>query len=209
MKFITFEGCEGSGKTTQIALLHEYLNRKGIKTVRTKEPGGTAIADRIRELVLSSEIKDSMTEFLLITAGRREHVNNFIKPNLVNGISVLSDRFFDSSCVYQGFAKGLATEIMIAMNYYAVGDIQPDLTFLLDIEPQTAIARVAQDNARLHNHYDMKGVEFYQQIRKGFLHIAELFPKRIYVIDASQTERQIALIIQKNVGTLFSSANAL
>ena len=171
-KFITFEGGEGVGKTTQIKLLKEHLEAHNHKVVVTREPGGTELAENIRDLVLNhSEITDPLTEFLLITAGRYDHVKNFIKPHLENNYFVLCDRFYDSSFVYQGVAKGLDTSVIKKIQKLVLQDFTPDLTFVLDIDPTIAQERLSSRSN--NSHYDNKEIEFHTNIRNSFLKLAQ------------------------------------
>ena len=167
--FITFEGCEGSGKTTQAKILVESLKEKGIDAIFTREPGGSELAEHIRNLVLSQEIEDPMTEFLLITAARRDHVEKTIKPALALGKHVICDRFLHSSIAYQGYAKGLDIDVMLQLHKIAVGGFMPDITFLIDVDIDTAIQRIKSHRAVADtNYYDKKGLEFHQAIRGAF-----------------------------------------
>lgn len=193
--FITFEGCDGSGKTSQAKLLQIFLSSHGIDVVLTKEPGGTELANKIRSLLLENEIKDAKTEFALLTAARRDHVVNFIYPHLEAGAIVICDRFFDSSLVYQGIVKGLDLDDMIKINRLLVGDIKPDLTFLLDMPVEENIKRLMA-NDRIVNHYDAKPADFCDKIRKGFLLIAQQYNDRFCILNASLTLEEIALAVQ-------------
>jgi dTMP kinase len=186
-KFITFEGMEGSGKSTQVNLLKEYLLSKGVEVITTREPGGTALAEQIRHLLLNDcGITDVMTEFLLLSAARRDHVENLIKPSLAQGKWVICDRFYDSSLVYQGMVKNLDQQVIEKITELTLGKFKPDITFLLDIEPQTALARLDKRRAA-SNHYDTKGIEFHAAIRQGFLSLSKQEPHRIKVINAANT----------------------
>jgi dTMP kinase len=171
--FITFEGCEGSGKTTQAKMLVESLKSKGIDAIFTREPGGSALAEEIRTLVLRQEIEDPMTEFLLITAARRDHVEKTIKPALAQGKYVICDRFLHSSLAYQGYAKGLNLDLMSQIHKLSVGGFMPDVTFIIDVEPDIAIARINKHRAESDmNYYDKKGQNFHQTIRNAFADMA-------------------------------------
>lgn len=199
MRFITFEGCDGSGKTTQAKILQTYLESIHCKAVFTKEPGGTFLADKIRMLLFDNkEIADSLTEFLLITAARRDHVNNFIKPQLNSSIHVICDRFFDSSLVYQGYVKGLDINLMIELHDKLVQSFEPDITFLLDIEPKIAMQRMEQRNIEA-SYYDKKDIDFHKAIRDAFLKVANLFPSRIIIINAEQSVKDIAANINQHI----------
>ena len=184
--FITFEGAEGGGKTTQAKLLKEYLEANGKKVVLTREPGGTELAEKLRSILLNDkEIKDSVTELLIVTAGRRDHLENFIKPHLKEGFIVICDRFIDSSFAYQGFGKGLDFTTIQTIHQIALGDFKPDITILIDIESEMAIERIKKGRAG-NNHYDYKGLEFHKKIRNGFLKLAESNQDRFYVINGNE-----------------------
>ncbi|WHQ46817.1 MAG: dTMP kinase [Candidatus Midichloria sp.] len=192
MYFITFEGCDGSGKTTQISLLANHLQSIGLKYIITKEPGGTPLAQEIRSLLLKSEIKDPVTEFALLSAARRDHVTNLIRPSLAQNITVICDRFFDSSLVYQGIKKGLDWDFMVDVHRKLVDNLEPSLTFLLDLEPEMIIERLQRSNNREINHYDAQPTSSHNLIREGFLFLAKKFPSRIIVVNANQPIKNIA-----------------
>jgi dTMP kinase len=189
--FITFEGGEGSGKSTQAKLIAEHLIKSGKKVVLTREPGGTELAEKIRNLLLgSSEINDPMTELLLLTAARKNHIQNLIMPALNDGKIVISDRFLDSTLVYQGYVKKLEIQKIMTISKAAFDEFMPDITFLIDIDPQVGKDRIAK-NRNETNHYDKKNLEFHESIRKAYLEIANLNSKRIKVIDGSLTLEQV------------------
>ncbi|MDA0939250.1 MAG: dTMP kinase, partial [Proteobacteria bacterium] len=161
--FITFEGCDGSGKSTQANLLTETLRKEGYIVCLTKEPGGTELADAIRSLILNKEVKDAAVEFLLLSAARRDHMNNIILPALQKGMIVICDRFIDSSIVYQGIVKGLNINTIKQVHLDFMHNLYPDLTFLLDIKPQNAIKRLKKRGGEL-NCYDVKSFDFFSKI---------------------------------------------
>lgn len=185
-KFITFEGGEGSGKSTQARKLYEYLSSNGHNVYLTREPGGTELAERLRnEILLKGEgVDDPLTEFLIITAARRDHVEKMIKPKLEQEITVICDRFYDSSLAYQSYYKGLSVEKMASLHEVALGDFQPDITFFLDIDIEAANKRV--DLRGEKNHYDEKGREFNRLILGAFRDIYAKNLERIAKIDADQ-----------------------
>jgi dTMP kinase len=202
--FITFEGCDGSGKTTQMKMLETQLKNSGHDVIVTKEPGGTPLAEKIRSIILESEIKDVATEFALLCAARRDHIINLILPALQSGRLVLCDRFLDSSIVYQGLTKGLDLDLIIEIHDRLLGGLEPDLTFLLDLDPKIALSRLnnalitnnlnTKNNLlakREINHYDDKPLDFHNKIRDNFLKVASKFEYRFLVINANQ---DIALI---------------
>jgi dTMP kinase len=198
-KFITFEGCEGSGKSTQAKLLKEHLEKLSHKVILTREPGGTELAEEIRKVILSgNKIEDTLTEFLLISAARRDHVLNKIKPALADGNFVICDRFFDSSLAYQGFARGLDLELMQSVKNLTIDGFQPDITFLIDIEPSLALERIQKFRSD-NNHYDAMGINFHNSVRNGFLELAEQNPNRICVVDGNKSQEEVFETIINNL----------
>lgn len=200
--FITFEGCEGSGKSTQIAMLSKYLQKFGKEVLTTREPGGTDFAEKIRALILSENgINDLMSETLLINAARRDHVNCKILPALKGGQIVICDRFFDSTLVYQGFVKGMDLSTLNLLNKIAIGKLVPDITFLMDVDPNQSLARIAHKRAG-NNFYDLQPLDFHLKIRAGFLEIAADAPNRVIIINASGSISEIHANIIKNIEPL-------
>lgn len=194
-KFITFEGGEGSGKSTQSKLLVEWLQQNHIDVVHTREPGGTEGAEAIRSLLVTGDEKrwDAVTELCLLAAARRDHVVKKISPALVEGKWVVCDRFIHSSLAYQGYGLQLGEEIIKAMHHLTVGRIQPCLTFLLDIDPLIGIRRALERTGN-ETRYEQMDKEFHHRLRQGFLRLAERNPERMKRIDATQP---IATIHQK------------
>ncbi|MCL2234822.1 MAG: dTMP kinase [Defluviitaleaceae bacterium] len=193
--FITFEGGEGAGKTTQIQLLHDYLSAKGLAVAAVRDPGGTAIAEQIRSMVKSNANEDIYvrTEALLYLAARCEMVEKLIRPHLSAGRIVLCDRFADSTIAYQGFANGLNLEDLERIGRFATGDLTPKLTFYLKIDPEAGLARktAQQDLDRVEN----KGLGYHKKVQEGFDRLAEQNPQRIVTIDAALTAQEIHKII--------------
>lgn len=190
-KFITFEGGEGSGKSTQIQLLKESLQAKGIDVIVTREPGGTPDAEQIRTLLVSGEPNrwDPMTELLLMFAARRDHLVKKIWPAIKNGTWVLSDRFADSSMAYQGFAHGIGQDQVQSIYDLVVGDYKPDLTIILDIDPEIGLNRagtraVVGDK---EDRFEKMGSSFHKKIRTAFLDIARSNPERCKTFQANQS----------------------
>jgi len=183
MKFITFEGCDFSGKSTQIKLIKKFLEEIGKKTYVTREPGGSPLAEKIRSLILNSdEIDDPAIEYLLIAAARTHHCNNVIIPKLKNGYYVISDRFYDSSVCYQGYYKGLSIDIIEKIKDMTIGCLKPYITFLIDISIDNILYR--KNSLRSGNNtYDYKNKEFYIRIKNSYLKIAKSYPERIIVIN--------------------------
>ena len=182
--FITFEGPDGSGKTTQINFLTDYLVKKGFNVLNTREPGGTDISEKIRSIILdpdNSEM-DDMTEALLYAAARAQHVSQLIKPALEKGTIVISDRFMDSSIVYQGFARGLGDCVRV-INEYAVQGVQPDLTFFMNLSAEDGIAR-AEKRQKL-DRLEQESIDFHKSVYEGYLKISEYYKDRYVNIDAS------------------------
>jgi dTMP kinase len=203
MKFITFEGCDFCGKSTQIQLLKEHFEINNKKVFLTREPGGTELAEKIRELILSfKEIKDPLTEYLLISAARKDHVDNLIKKKLQQGYYVLSDRFYDSSICYQGYYKGLDANILKTIKELIIGKFKPDLTFLIDI-PEDEIEKRMYTKRVNNNIYDTKPKDFYKIIRSGYLKIAHHDNDRIFIIDGNKkiadVNAQIIKIIKEKI----------
>jgi len=185
-KFITFEGGEGAGKTTQAKMLSEALEGAGIETLLTREPGGTFGAEAIRDLVLegTSDRWSGMTELLLMYAARLDHVEKLIKPALERGVWVISDRFSDSSMAYQGYARGLGAEKVKALHAAVMDGFEPDLTILFDIDPILAQKRVETRGEDL-SRFDAESIVFHNTLRNAFLDIAKANSERIFTVDAA------------------------
>ncbi len=185
--FISFEGGEGSGKTTQIERLAELLRQTGAEVVTTREPGGTPGAEAIRALLVTGEADrwDAMSELFLLNAARRDHVLRVIEPALEAGATVLCDRFIDSTRIYQGAVKGLADELICEMHDRATGGLWPDLTYLFDLPAQMGLQRAAVRQGK-ENRYEGESLGFHSRLRDGFRALAQLEPERIVIIDASQ-----------------------
>ena len=182
-KFITLEGGEAAGKSTQAKRLAERLERTGVAVVVTREPGGTPVGEDVRELIMKDRPTDPMTELLLFAAARAEHVTSIIRPALDEGTWVISDRFIDSTRVYQGKLYGLEPEFITQLERYTVAPDYPDLTLILDLPASAAIQR-AQLRGTL-SRYDAERIETHETLRKGFLEIATEEPERCVLIDAS------------------------
>lgn len=171
-KFITFEGCEGSGKSTQIRLLSERLTKEGIKHLVTREPGGSDVAEQIRTVILNknnSAMCDEC-EALLYAAARIQHLTEIVKPALDSGMLVLCDRYVDSSFAYQGYARGLGTDFIAEINSRALKQFPPDLTLFLDISPKVAFER--KHGADLNDRMERQGMEFHDRVYKGYKELA-------------------------------------
>mgnify|MGYP001766925426 CR=1 FL=1 len=196
--FITLEGGEGAGKTTQIVHLAGYLAGCGIKSILTREPGGTAIGKRIRSVLLDPEHAGMApeTELLLYMADRAEHVQTVIRPALDAGTSVLCDRFFDATIVYQGAARGLTAEWVGRLHALVFAGLKPDLTLLLDLPPEAGLARARHQlerggRVRGESRFEAEALAFHQRVRMGYLALADREPERFRVIDASRDEDRV------------------
>ena len=187
--FITFEGGEGTGKSTQLALLDEWLRTLGHATLVTREPGGTELADAVRSILLNPDLEpDGLTEIFLLEASRRDHVERVIRPALEEGTIVLCDRFTDSSLVYQGLVRGLGWDEVEKLNHLATGGLEPDLTLVFDMDPAKALARARSRNSQdavRESRLDDEPAVFHNRIREGFLELARREPDRVRVIDAA------------------------
>ena len=195
--FITFEGGDGCGKTTQIKLLDEYLRSKGYETILTREPGSVGLGEKLREILLNYDGEVSSTaESFLFLADRAQHVDCIIKPALKNGIIVLCDRHIDSTVAYQGYGRGLNLEQIYYLNKLATSGLKPDLTIVLDVDVETSQKRVGLEKDRMES----AGLEFFEKVRKGFLEIAKQEPKRVKVVDSTQSIESIHKQILELVG---------
>jgi dTMP kinase len=193
LPFITFEGAEGCGKSTQVQRLKARLERSNIPVVMTREPGGTPIGETIRELLQFAPHSAGMaaeTELLLFEASRAQLVREVIKPALDGGVCIISDRFFDSTTAYQGAARKLDQRIVEQLNEFAVGDCRPDITFVLDVDLAAAQARL-QRTPRRPDRMERQPAEFYEAVRRAYRELAEHEPDRIVLIDGSQSEEKI------------------
>ncbi len=194
---VSFEGPEGSGKTTQLQLLAQHLLREGMPFVITREPGGTSIGDQIRQVLhdpLNSEM-DSRTEVLLYSASRAQLVAQVIRPALAAGRLVLCDRFYDSTLAYQGYGRGLDLAVLRALTALATGGLAPDLTIYLDIEPEEGLTR-RQLGGEEWNRLDQEALAFHQRVRAGYLELIDLEPQRWVVIDAARPVPEVQQDIQ-------------
>lgn len=198
-RFITFEGGDGSGKSTQIRLLQKYLQSQGIETVLTREPGGSVGGEDIRKLLVTGDPDrwDEQTEALLFYAARRNHIETLIKPALAEGKWVLSDRFFDSSIAYQSYGRGLDLTYLLKIHQLAIGDFTPDKTFILDIDPEIGLKRALARQNDGEDRFEHVDFSFHQRLRQGFLKIAEQNPDRCGVISADQSIEKIQTTLQK------------
>jgi dTMP kinase len=181
--FITLEGGEGAGKTTQIARLRLRLEKNGKTVVTTREPGGSVGGEAIRKLLVEGDTHawDAVTEAMLLFAARRDHVQKIIEPALAKGHWVISDRFYDSTYAYQGYGQGLDTKTIDALRVLSIGDLKPDKTFILDLPVDIGLKRAA-----VEQRYERMGTPFHEKLRHGFLELAKADPTRIKIIDANK-----------------------
>ena len=208
--FITFEGGEGSGKSTQIKLLGEWFSAyyPEREILKTREPGGTPEAEQIREVLVTgaAEKLSVQAEALLMVASRTEHVQKVIGPALQRSAIVLCDRFSDSTLVYQGLAHDLSIDQLITIHEFGFGDLQPDLTFLLDVPADMGLQRAGQRQNKhkgqaigAESRFEEKGIDFHQRVRSGFLALADKYPERIITIDASQNANHSDKQVKKHL----------
>ena len=194
--FITFEGGDGSGKSTQVNLLKDYLDNLNFETIKTREPGGTPSAEILRDLLTTGEVEKwtPMSEALLMWASRYEHLIQVIEPALNSGKNVICDRFYDSTYAYQGVAHNLGIDKMEKLKKIIIGDIEPDITFVLDIDPKVGLKR-SLDRSNQENRFESYNIDFHNKIRSAFLEIANKNKNRCVVIDASLNEQEINNLI--------------
>jgi dTMP kinase len=201
--FITFEGGEGCGKSTQIAALKARLEAMDRTVVQTREPGGTALGEYVRSLLQHDDAGHGMspeTELLLFAASRAQHVRELIAPAIAQGQIVLCDRFLDSTTVYQGVARAIDSKKVNTINQLAIGDTKPDLTILIDLPPEIGLARVhARSDGQL-DRMEKEAIEFFQAVRQGYLDLAKSEPKRFLVLNGSQTVEELETQIWQRVG---------
>jgi dTMP kinase len=200
-KFITFEGPEGGGKSTQIRRLAERLKAQGHAVLTTREPGGTPTGEAIRGILQHDHAGEPIcpeAELLLFEASRAQLVNHVILPALKKGLWVLCDRFIDSTTAYQGYGRGFDLQAILDINTFAVGGCLPDLTLLLDIETQTGMERLTLRNREqktTHDRFEREQVEFHERVRTGYLQLARRWPERIQVIDSMHAEAVVEAAI--------------
>ena len=192
--FITLEGPEGSGKTTAVESAVKKLEELGYTVIRTREPGGTPIAEQIRNVILdkSNTAMDPRTEALLYAASRRQHLVEKVWPAIKEGKIVICDRYLDSSLAYQGGARGLGIDEVLNVNLFATENTWPDLTLLFDIKPEDGLKRIAANASREVNRLDLEKIEFHQKVRESFLLLASRYPERYIIIDASKSKEEVA-----------------
>ena len=197
--FITMEGPDGAGKTTQIELLKDYLNKKGYDVLITRDPGGNAVSEAIREVILNKDFTEMgyMTELLLYAAARAQLVKENIKPALSAGKAVIADRFVDSSAVYQGIGRGLGIDTVYKVNEFALQGIMPDMTILMDLDAEVGLAR-KKNQAEL-DRMERESVDFHKKVVAGYRDLADRYPERILKVDAALQVQEIHDIIVANI----------
>ena len=203
-KFITIEGCEGSGKTSIIKILCDDLDKNKIPYLSTREPGGSKISEQIRNVILNVDNTkmDYMTEALLYAASRRQHLEEIVKPALNEGKVVICDRYLDSSLAYQGYARGIGIEEVYNINMYATSGFLPDLTIYIDIPVEVGLERI-KDNNRDVNRLDLEKVAFHKKVREGYLKIAKMYPDRIRVVDGNASLEEVYNRVKKELKDIF------
>lgn len=191
--FITIEGGDGSGKSTAIQAAVKHLESAGYEVVVTREPGGIRIAEQIRQVILNVENTemDPRTEALLYAAARRQHLVERIRPALDAGKIVICDRFVDSSLAYQGYARGLGIDEVLAINNFAIDQFMPDLTIYLDVSPEVALGRIHANSNREVNRLDLESIEFHKKVQEGYYQLFERFPGRIVRVNADASEGEV------------------
>lgn len=199
VRLISFEGGDGSGKTTQLRLLEKYLVSRGEVCLCTREPGGTALGEMIRQVLLEGGREEiaSPTELFLYLADRAQHVHEVIRPALARGRLVLCDRFTDSTLAYQGYGRGVDLDMLRRLNQVASHGIMPDLTFLLDCPVEVGLSRTAQrlvgqeSGKGREDRFEREKAEFHERVRTGFLELARVEPERIYILDATRSVEDV------------------
>ena len=205
--FISFEGGEGVGKSTQIELLKTSLTKKNINVLSTREPGGTKEGELIRKFLVSGEISswDSYSESLLFNALRREHINKIINPSLFKGDIVLCDRFIDSTIVYQGVGGGINQTLLLSLHKNFCYDLYPDITFFLSLNPKVGIDRTLSRNNKTENRFENMGLSFHQKIQDGFKALSDKNNKRFFEINAELSVEKISNQIYDHVISIIKS----
>lgn len=205
--FISFEGGEGVGKSTQIELLKTSLTKKNLNVLSTREPGGTKEGELIRKFLVSGEISswDSYSESLLFNALRREHINKIINPSLLKGDIVLCDRFIDSTIVYQGVGGGINQTLLLSLHKNFCYDLYPDITFFLSLDPKVGIDRTLSRNNKTENRFENMGLSYHQKIQDGFKALSDKNNKRFFEINAELSIEKISNQIYDHVISIIKS----
>lgn len=191
--FIVFEGGEGTGKTTAIETVYNWIIENNLKCIKTREPGGIKISEQIRQVILNTENKamDPRTEALLYAAARRQHLIEKVIPALEEGTIVLCDRFIDSSLAYQGYARNLGIEEVMSINKFAIEEHMPDLSILFDLDPRIGLERISNNKDREINRLDLEKLDFHEKVRTGYNIVYENNKDRIIKIDAGQSQENV------------------
>ena len=202
--FITLEGIEGAGKTSQVDNIIAFIESKGHRCVTTREPGGTAIGAHIRKLLLDPDSRDldPDAELLLYVADRIQHIRTVVEPHLNANRVVLCDRYFDATMAYQGYARGLEKELIRQLHRLVCGDLTPDLTLLFDLEPEVGLARAWRqlgngNRTGKESRFEQEKIEFHQKVRDGYLDLAKKEPHRFRIVDAHQSQADVTRAIEK------------
>lgn len=198
-RFVTFEGIDGAGKSTHIGWYIDRLRERGLKVVQTREPGGSALAESLRKLLLHREMPID-TELLLMFAARRDHLERLVRPALAAGSWVVCDRFTDSTYAYQGAGRGASTDRIAWLEQWVHGDLQPHRTYLFDLAPALAAGRRAA--ARHPDRFEVEDIAFFGRVRRGYLDRARADPARFVVLDGGQTVDQVRAILEKDILTI-------
>lgn len=202
-KFITLDGIDGAGKTTQLNVIKQWFEQKQLPVIFTREPGGTVLGEQLRQLLLDPATQISLrTETLLMFAARQQHLEDFILPNLNNGINVVSDRFTDATFAYQGGGRGLDETAITQLETWVQGDLRPNLTILLDVPLEVALQRI--ENAREKDRFEQENSAFFQKVRQTYLQRAQQSPARYAVVDSSRDKTSTQLQIESALNQLFN-----
>lgn len=199
---VTFEGSEGSGKSTQISRIADRFEDAGYEVVVTREPGGTPIGEEIRHILMHASESENMTpetELLLFAASRAQLVREVINPAVEEGMIVLCDRFMDSTTVYQGVARNIQSEPVSMINQFAVGDMIPDVTVVIDLDAEVGISRVKHRANDLPDRMEQENIQFYQKVRNGYLMLAKAMPERFVVVDGELPRTELEMVIWKEL----------
>lgn len=202
-RFITFEGPEGSGKSTVIKAVQDFLVQEGYDILTTREPGGSKIAEEIRDIILNKDNTemDASTEALLYAASRSQHHAEVITPALEAGKVILCDRFIDSSLAYQGYARGLGIDDVLAINTFGIGNHMPDVTIFIDVPPEIGLKRVFDNQGRKVDRLDLEPIEFHQKVYEGYMELAKRFDERFVIIDGTNA---VETVIEDTIQVLKS-----
>jgi dTMP kinase len=206
-RFITLEGSEGSGKSTNLAFIHQQLQAAGLDVILTREPGGTPLAERIRDLLLDhrNTAMHSDTELLLMFAARAQHINEVILPALERGQWVLCDRFTDATYAYQGAGRGIDEDRIAQLEQWVQGDLRPDLTFFLDLPVSQGLARAGERGEP--DRFEREQIDFFERVRRGYLDQAERHPQRYRLVDASQQLEQVQVQLTQLISDYLQAQN--